>query len=200
MARRRPVIAGGALVLALSACNAAFGLVPTLGPDSDGDGHDDGHDNCPLVVNPDQADRDDDTLGDLCDPCDGPQAGTDNDHDGVDDGCDACLTGRNTDEDHDAYLDGCDACPGTSDDQADDDGDGIGNACDADPGAQNHRVFFDGFDPPLSDWRAWLTTWHPTEGGGFEPVGISPGGTGAWHPASVVTGNEFWAEAVIDVP
>jgi hypothetical protein len=202
VARRRAlnICGAAALVLALSACNAAFGLVPTTGPDSDGDGRPDDDDNCPLVANPDQANQDGDTLGDACDPCDGPQTGTDNDHDGIDDGCDACLTGRNTDEDRDTYLDGCDTCPGTLDDQSDGDGDGIGNACDAEPGVQNHRVFFDGFDPPLADWRAWLTTWEATGDGGYQPLVDGGGGTGAWNPASAVTGNEFWFETVIDIP
>ncbi|MCP4251510.1 MAG: hypothetical protein GY778_31115 [bacterium] len=37
--------------------------------DSDGDGLGDGSDNCRFVSNPDQADRDDDLIGDNCDPC-----------------------------------------------------------------------------------------------------------------------------------
>ena len=37
-------------------------------PDDDGDGVDDAVDNCPLVANPDQADRDTDGQGDACDP------------------------------------------------------------------------------------------------------------------------------------
>jgi hypothetical protein len=39
-----------------------------LTPDADGDGVVDASDNCPLVVNPDQADRDGDGIGDACDP------------------------------------------------------------------------------------------------------------------------------------
>ncbi len=67
MAGYRPLIV--ALVVAGSACNAAFGLEPTIGPDSDGDGVADTHDNCALVANRDQANADGDALGDACDPC-----------------------------------------------------------------------------------------------------------------------------------
>ena len=37
--------------------------------DTDGDGVDDFHDNCPTVANPDQLDTDGDGAGDACDPC-----------------------------------------------------------------------------------------------------------------------------------
>lgn len=37
--------------------------------DTDDDGIPDGSDNCPAIVNPDQADADADGLGDVCDPC-----------------------------------------------------------------------------------------------------------------------------------
>lgn len=52
-------------------------------PDSDGDGVLDDADNCPDVVNPDQANFDSDGLGDACDPND--------DNDGVLDGDDVCA-------------------------------------------------------------------------------------------------------------
>ena len=59
----------------------------TLPPDGDGDGVPDHRDNCPVVPNPDQGDRDGDGVGDACAPCPG----------GCDDGdrCtdDACAPG-----------------------------------------------------------------------------------------------------------
>jgi hypothetical protein len=51
--------------------------------DSDGDGVADGDDNCPRFPNPDQADRDDDRLGDPCDPCPAGGDALDADGDGV---------------------------------------------------------------------------------------------------------------------
>ncbi|MFC1935737.1 thrombospondin type 3 repeat-containing protein, partial [Chloroflexota bacterium] len=42
-------------------------LPPPGGNDGDGDGIEDGDDNCPLVANPDQTDTDDDGAGDACD-------------------------------------------------------------------------------------------------------------------------------------
>ena len=46
-------------------------------PDADGDGVTDAEDNCPADANPDQADQDNDGLGDVCDP--------DDDGNGIDD-------------------------------------------------------------------------------------------------------------------
>src|SRR6185369_14902252 len=51
-------------------------------PDTDGDGISDDSDNCPGVANADQADADNDGLGDVCDP--------DDDNDGVSDTSDLC--------------------------------------------------------------------------------------------------------------
>ncbi len=50
------------------------GLDPKA-PDTDGDGHLDGADNCPAVGNPDQADTDEDGLGDACDGVCNPGCG-----------------------------------------------------------------------------------------------------------------------------
>ncbi len=72
-------------------------------------------DNCPLVLNADQADTDADAIGNFCDNC------------------------RNTpnvsqlDTDLDGLGDACDNCPTISNlDQLDSDGDGSGNPCDTD--------------------------------------------------------------------
>lgn len=73
--------------------------------DPDGDGVGVGCDNCPSVSNPDQANSDDDSLGDACD--------LDDDNDGVSDGSDNCPINSNPS-------------------QLDTDGDTQGNACDAD--------------------------------------------------------------------
>jgi hypothetical protein len=73
--------------------------------DRDGDGVLDRADNCPININPDQADDDHDGVGNAC-----QTGGPDNDHDGV--------------------LDDADDCPNAPNpDQADSDHDGMGDAC-----------------------------------------------------------------------
>lgn len=66
------------LLVLLVACNQAFGIDETRGPDSDGDRVLDGTDNCALVANANQRDGDGDGFGDACDPCiEGPQIAID---------------------------------------------------------------------------------------------------------------------------
>ena len=113
--------------------------------DGDGDGVPDGSDNCPEVSNADQADSDDDDIGDVCDP-----ALADSDGDGIADGEDNCPEVANADQadsdgdgigdvcdpdsDGDGVPDGSDNCPEVANaDQADSDGDDIGNVCEEVP-------------------------------------------------------------------
>ena len=85
---------------------------PMASMDTDGDGVDDGSDNCIMVANADQANADGDSFGDACDNCpnnaNADQADTDGD--GVGDACDNCPNKPNPN-------------------QADVDNDGVGNLC-----------------------------------------------------------------------
>jgi hypothetical protein len=109
--------------------------------DTDGDGIFNYQDNCPNTSNVDQADLDNDGIGDVCDddidndgilntddncPLVASANQDDNDEDGLGDICD-------DDDDNDTILDVDDNCPlVANDDQNDNDMDGIGDACDDD--------------------------------------------------------------------
>ncbi len=115
--------------------------------DVDGDLVGDADDNCPEVANPDQADENDNAVGDACE-----DDIEDTDEDGIPDGDDNCPTVPNADQadldedgvgnvcdedfadaDGDGVQDGEDNCPNHSNaEQLDTDGDGDGNACDPD--------------------------------------------------------------------
>lgn len=82
--------------------------------DDDGVG-DDVCDNCPGVSNPDQADENQNGIGDACDACVlAPGASQDSDGDGAVDACDFCpcdpaITKASEDPDQDGVCGGCDA-------------------------------------------------------------------------------------------
>lgn len=81
--------------------------------DADNDGVLDGTDNCPNVANANQADNDNDGIGNVCDST--PDGGmSDSDSDGVSDSLDNCPLVANSD-------------------QLDSDADGVGDACDSTP-------------------------------------------------------------------
>lgn len=110
--------------------------------DGDKDGILDRFDNCPELLNADQADVDADGVGDLCDNCINIANldQTDTNGDGVGD---ACETGNfydpNKDTDGDAVPDWQDNCNGLANpDQADADGDRLGDLCDNCPQVANY--------------------------------------------------------------
>lgn len=88
-------------------------------PDADHDGVPDEADDCPLVFDPLQEDRDADGYGDVCDlwyevsPCCGPACELDSDGDGIADRNDVCP-----------WL------PNSREDNRDSDGDALGDPCD----------------------------------------------------------------------
>jgi hypothetical protein len=125
--------------------------------DSDGDGVNDGADNCPDTANTDQANNDGDAFGDACDLCPtdpqdqdldgdgicdvdpldlcvGDDATGDSDGDQICDDMDVCAGNDATgDTDSDLVCDGRDNCPSDANPfQEDFDGDQLGDVCDAD--------------------------------------------------------------------
>jgi hypothetical protein len=127
-----------------------------------GDAFGDACDVCPLVVDPDQDDGEDDGVGDMCDNCPGDvnPIQMDSDGDGMGDACD-------DDSDNDGILDGMDNCPTIPNNAQDDtDMDGLGDACDI-------------FDPIVD---------QVLTGGGLAAagVGLAGRGTGPISTADIV--------------
>lgn len=122
-------------------------------------------DNCPFLANADQADSNNNGVGDACE---GPLGGVDTDSDGIPDAFDNCPMLANTDQrdnDHDGMGDVCDADDdndGVSDDapgndncpfdpnasQTDTDSDTVGDACDDDTDGDGINNDGDGSDTP----------------------------------------------------
>ncbi len=93
--------------------NQACQNTPTTPSDIDGDTIIDSADNCPNTANTDQADNDNDGLGNVCD---------------------SSPNGEVNDSDNDGINDSTDNCPNIANaNQLDNDNDGIGNVCDASP-------------------------------------------------------------------
>ncbi|KGJ93356.1 PHB depolymerase family esterase [Colwellia psychrerythraea] len=94
--------------------------------DADNDTIIDSADNCPNISNVDQADNDNDGLGNVCDATpngDSPDGESDMDNDGI--------------------IDSVDNCPNISNNnQADNDNDGLGNVCDSTPDGDNPDPIF----------------------------------------------------------
>ena len=134
----------------------------SIGFDEDDDGVADHADNCPNVVNADQKNTDDDSVGDACDAFPNDPAETlDSDSDSVGDNADNCPNVANADQtntdddklgnlcdlddDNDGVLDAVDALPLNADESVDTDGDGVGNNADTDDdndGTQDEIDYF----------------------------------------------------------
>lgn len=149
-------VAGAACGVIACDPNGDGGFCQPAVEDLDGDGIKGPCDNCPMVVNVNQADGDGDGKGDACDNCPLQSNPTqaDMDSDGRGDGCDNCPAVANfdqknadgdamgdacdPDDDNDGRLDAQDNCPAVSNaNQADTDGDGKGDACDVCPTIAN---------------------------------------------------------------
>jgi hypothetical protein len=151
---RLRTITAALLAIALSGCNALYGLDDTRNTseiDRDGDGVSDADDNCPTTKNQDQANTDGDALGDACD------------------GCPTLQNASNHDEDRDALPDDCDPCPAIEDFHADLDLDGVADLCD-DPGErlESQRAIFEPFTSLGAPWIP-QGTWNLVAGDAVAP-------------------------------
>ena len=131
-------------------------IIPLI--DNDNDGIEDNLDNCPSVFNPDQADFDNDGLGNVCD--------NDDDNDGLPDNEDP--NPYNPDSDNDGVNDNLDNCPLVSNtNQLDSDHDGIGDVCDSDVGGDE-----DNDDDGVNDDVDNCPTTHNSDQADFDNDGL----------------------------
>ena len=164
--------------------------------DPDNDGVSGSNDNCPNTFNPNQADSDNDGIGDPCDPDDdndgipdssdncrltpnsdqedsdldgiGNACDSDNDNDGISD-LDEIILGTNPfsrDSDGDGYDDGADVFPSDPLEWIDTDADGVGN--NADPDDDNDGYLDNEDDFPLNA-QEWVDTDGDTIGNNADP-------------------------------
>ncbi len=137
-------------------------------PDTDADGVNDATDNCRTTANADQADLDNDGIGDACDnDIDGDGVGNDSDncrttanagqadldHDGIGDACDNDIDG-------DGVANGSDAFPMDPTESADSDRDGVGDNADPfDNSNTGPALVVGSCNPGVANWRISGGTW-----------------------------------------
>ena len=153
---------------------------PNLSGDNDGDGVDDGSDNCLAdwkspadQTNPDQTDTDNDGLGDICD--------ADQDADGIDDAQDNCLGGN------DVFNTITNLPQSINDpDQTNQDGDAFGDICDADIDGDNALNVDDDqpFDPTVTSDKDGDGV-DDVSGAGDNCIASSFGGTDTFNPFAI---------------
>lgn len=180
-------------------------VAPPPDPDSDGDGILDRADNCPLALNPDQKDSDQDGAGDACDQdLDGDKienvrdncASTANsfqddaDKDGAGDDCD-------NDTDGDGKLNLSDNCPYVSNSKQlieDKDGDGIPIECDLDESDEFAKAAHDGI---FVDGEHGLDTARGTKDAPLSTIRAAVDKTGSGKNALYVSAGIYDVSAVV---
>jgi len=171
-------------------------IINNIDEDSDGDGITNNLDNCQSSANPNQADIDNDGIGDPCDPDDdndgildssdncrltpnsdqedsdldgiGNACDSDNDNDGISD-LDEIILGTDpfsSDSDGDGYDDGADVFPSDPLEWIDTDADGVGNNADPD---DDNDGYLDNEDDFSLNAQEWLDTDGDTIGNNADP-------------------------------
>ena len=151
--------------------DAVGGTERACAPDADADGVPDAEDNCPDVANVDQADADNNGVGDACPPRD---VEVDTDEDTIPNALDNCPDVANVDQadtDGDVIGDPCDNCVDEPNYwQTDTDGDGVGDTCEPRPAGLICAGSASGDFTPTT--RPCDFTYGPTPQNGFDPFKI----------------------------